>query len=68
MKDYIVYFVLLSNLIFGGFCTEYLFETIGVLINHPIDMPFIGAFIIGIFFGEITIPAAILLWIFMLFI
>jgi len=67
-KDFTFMLVLFINIILGGICTEYLFETIGRLIERPIDMHFGVAVVIGLFFGELTIPAAILLYVFMLFI
>jgi len=67
-KDFTFMLVLFINIILGGICTEYLFETIGQLIERPFDMNFGVAVVIGLFFGELTIPAAIMLYVFMLFI
>ena len=58
-------FILILNVLLGGFCTEYVVEYWGTLIKGaPVDVPFLPCAVAGLFLGEITIPAAALTWVF----
>lgn len=56
--------LLVVNLLIGGFATEYVAEFWSAYFGHPKDLPFWIAAVAGLFLGEITIPLAILTWIF----
>lgn len=53
--------VFLLNLTIGGLATEYVFEFwLSYFKGVPIDIPFLLAALAGLFFGQFTIPAALL--------
>jgi len=55
---------LMINLMIGGCTTEYIVEYWASLIKQtPVDISFIPAIIVGMFFGTFTIPAAAITWI-----
>lgn len=56
-----VLFVLLLNITVGGLCTEYVLEYwLTYFKGTVIDLPFWVCALIGLFGGEILIPAAII--------
>ena len=65
----VILIVLVINLIVGGLATEYVVEnTMTVIKDKPVDVPFFPCAVVGLFLGEILIPLAILVWFIMLFI
>ncbi|HTM68572.1 MAG TPA: hypothetical protein VL426_04690 [Candidatus Binatia bacterium] len=61
----ILLFFLVINLVFGGLATEYVVEFWGSRYKgQPVDVPFFPCVIGGLFLGELTIPAAVLTWLF----
>lgn len=58
-----VAFILINPLI-GGLATEYVVEFwASYLKGVPVNIPFLPCIVAGLFFGEITIPAAVATWI-----
>ena len=59
----IIAFVLV-NILLGGFCTEYVVEFWSSYFKDTvIDVPFWPCAIVGLFLGELTIPAAAFTWV-----
>ena len=59
----ILLIILVLNLLFGGLATQYVVEFWGpYIVHHPVQVPFSVCVVVGIFFGEVTIPAAVLTW------
>lgn len=57
------------NLIIGGLCAEYVFEYwLSFSSGKPVDIPFWVAALVGLFLGELTIPAAFITWLLSFFI
>lgn len=55
--------IFVLNLFLGGFCTQYVINFWAPkLVEHAVNAPFWSCALAGLFFGEITIPAAILTW------
>jgi len=64
----IIFLVLiLLNLSLGAFCAQYVVESWApYAVGHPIDVPFFPhAMVIGLFLGELTIPAAVITFVIM---
>lgn len=56
--------IIALNILLGGLATQYIVEFWASYFKGvPVDIPFLPAAIAGLFFGEITIPLAVITWI-----
>jgi hypothetical protein len=57
--------IIFLNLIFGGIATQYVIEFWGTYLKGvPVLVPLIPCIVAGLFLGEVTIPLAVLTWVF----
>ena len=64
-----VIFLIIINLLFGGWATRYIVETLSpFLFHHTVIIPWFWAIVIGLIGGEIIIPTAIVVAIIMMFV
>lgn len=55
--------VIAFNITIGGLCAEYVVEYWGsYLSGRTVDVPFWVAAVVGLFFGEFFVPAALVTW------
>jgi hypothetical protein len=54
---------LMLNVVFGGWTVKYVLETwLPFIVHHGISIPWVAAIIAGLFFGEVSVPLAIITW------
>ncbi|MFQ5661914.1 MAG: hypothetical protein ACE5F2_01530 [Candidatus Paceibacteria bacterium] len=60
----IILISIVVNVLLGGICTQYVVEYWATYFKEvSVTVPFLPCAIVGLFLGEITIPAAVVTWI-----